>query len=265
MRIRISCRGLLKTLERGVPRQGRAFDANGKLQNSFEGLQVAHFLPAEGRLAAHHVEKAANQLPGFGQGLADEFLRHDGSRGGADRAAFAVEFQLGNPAAVEPGGNIDFVAAQRIGIVGNNVRWIHFALVARAAIVIQDDFLIEFFQHCPPKLPQDTAAERKKVDAPRWCIARLFAHLGATFDWLADNNPAPGTLGVNAHKPAINQVGDDQTRFMVVTREPGHDINNILQLQYVLPDTVFHVGHLCLIRRTTCPFRFKKSHELLGG
>jgi len=69
---------------------------------------------------------------------------------------------------------------------------------------------------------------------------------------------------MNAHEPAINQVGDDQTRFMIVSREPGHDVNDILQLQYVLPDTVFHVGHLCLVRRTRCPFRFNNFRELSG-
>lgn len=68
---------LPKTLERGVPRQRGAFDADGEFQDALEGFQVAHFFPAEGRFATHHVEETIDELFGLGQGLADEFLRHD--------------------------------------------------------------------------------------------------------------------------------------------------------------------------------------------
>ena len=72
----------------------------------------------------------------------------------------------------------------------------------------------------------------------------------------------PG-LCVNAHEPAINQVGNHQACLVVVARKPGDDVNDVLQLHQVLPGTVLHVGHLCLIRRTRWPFRFNNSGKLL--
>jgi hypothetical protein len=59
---------------------------------------------------------------------------------------------------------------------------------------------------------------------------------------LADDDAARWILGMNAHEPAINQVGDDQTGFMIVAREPRYGINHILQLQQVLPGTIFHLA-----------------------
>ena len=47
---------------------------------------------------------------------------------------------------------------------------------------------------------------------------------------------------VNAHKPAINQVRNDQTCLVIVTRKPRDDVNDILQFHQVLPDTVLHLA-----------------------
>ena len=55
-----------KSLERSVPRQGRAFHAHGEFQYAFEGLQIAQFLAPERHVAAHHLQETINELPGLG-------------------------------------------------------------------------------------------------------------------------------------------------------------------------------------------------------
>jgi hypothetical protein len=94
----------------------------------------------------HPLERA-----GEGTGLVDRLALHRGGhhrRGRlADRAALAVDAQVGDPAVLDVEEDDDLVAAQRVEAL-DAVRGWHRQLTAvpRVAVVVEDDLPVEVFE-----------------------------------------------------------------------------------------------------------------------
>src|ERR1043166_2852560 len=72
----------------------------------------------------------------------------------------------------------------------------------------------------------------------------------------ADDDPPRMTACTQTNEPAIQQVGDDQARLVIVPGEPRDGTDEILKGHQVLLDTIFHIATYS-IRRMRWSFRFK--------
>lgn len=129
-------------VERGVPAEGGAFDAGGERVDAGESSEVADVFG--GLAGGDDVVEIVVEFLGFGGGFAFELGGHERGAGLGNGTAGAVEGQVGDAVAVELEIDAAFVAAGRVVAVGDAVGGGQFAAVAGAAVVVEDDLLVEF-------------------------------------------------------------------------------------------------------------------------
>ena len=132
-------------MERG-PAEQRALDADGEALHALERDDVAQVVLLLGRelRALHDALEGADEPLGLLQRLALEVAGEHGRRGLADRAALALEADLGDAAGVvEAEREHDLVAAERVEPLAPEVGVVEQPLVTGAPVVVQDDVLVE--------------------------------------------------------------------------------------------------------------------------
>ena len=127
----------------GVPAEGGALDAGGKLVHAGEGGEIGHLVVLHVAGGDEFMDRAGDGL-GFRDGLALEVERHE--RGGSlrDRTAAALETDISNAVAFERGVHRDLVAAQRVVAGADAIGGGQDLVVPRAAVVVENDGLVEF-------------------------------------------------------------------------------------------------------------------------
>lgn len=135
-------------VKRGVPAEGGALDARGEGVDPGKGGDVADVI---GRLAGgDDVMEFLEEFFGFARGLPFEPGGHERGAGLRDGAAGAVERNFRDGVGVTRRGgnetevNAAFVAAGGIVAVGNAVGGGQFAAITGAAVVVENDLLVEF-------------------------------------------------------------------------------------------------------------------------
>ena len=95
------------------------------------------------QLSGGQLAKFMNQSFRIGAGFSLDRGRHHRSRCFADGAGFALKCDVVDLVVVQLQCNIQTVAAQRIVPDGMVIGMIQFAVVARLAVMVKDDFLIQ--------------------------------------------------------------------------------------------------------------------------
>ena len=135
-----------------MPRQGRAFDPGRVGLDPGQRLEPVHLLGERlrqllGRLAAGHPRmELREERPRLGYGLALEHFGHQRGRRGRNRAAPALEADIGDPVAVERQVDRHPVAAQRVIALREMRRMLDRPEIPRVPAVIEDDVLIKLAQ-----------------------------------------------------------------------------------------------------------------------
>ena len=98
---------------------------------------------ADGAVARQHCPEAFGERRGAFHAHAGHRLAEHAGRRLADRAAPAHEPDRRDRAVVEPVAQVDLVAAERVVRLDDAVRRVDRLMVARVAIVVEDDLAIE--------------------------------------------------------------------------------------------------------------------------
>ena len=109
-------------VEQGIPGQGGAFDAHGKLHNSLESLEITKFDVRFAGLGffldGHHDLESMNQGPYVIQALTFDRLAHHRRGTLRDAASLTRDFDIFHDVAVELNEDRDLITAQGIVSLG---------------------------------------------------------------------------------------------------------------------------------------------------
>src|SRR3954470_22437434 len=141
----VGCEGLRRGIAPRRPAQQRAFDTGRELRDAGERDTVLQYLFVRLDIppALHQLEELLVRRHALGHRLADHQVRHHRRRRLADRAAHAAVRDALDGLAVELDPERDLVPAGRVHVVHLHVVRVREARVVRAAVVIQDDLLVE--------------------------------------------------------------------------------------------------------------------------
>src|SRR5690606_13681436 len=103
-------------------------------------------------LARQHVVHALEELEAVLYGRAFDALRHQRRRRDRDRAARALEADVGDLAVVETHIQREPIAAKRVYGVDDAVRARQLAEIARLAVVVEDDLAVELVELAHAKI-----------------------------------------------------------------------------------------------------------------
>ena len=130
----------------GVPSEGRALDAHGKLAHPGEDGHLAQGLVIDGRVRVrgHHLLELLKQFDRLVGMLALEGGGHQRSRGFGNGAARPLKANVGNPLVGHVEIDVQVIAAQGIVALLRAIGLGQLAEVARIFVVVEDDLLVQF-------------------------------------------------------------------------------------------------------------------------
>ena len=148
-----------------VPAEAGAFHAHREFAHAGQRGQLAEVFRHRRVVLRQHLVHFVEQVRDLGAAFALDRLAHQRCGGDGDRAALAVEAQVGDAIAIEPQRDVQPVAAQRVVAIGRRIGGLEPAEQPRGLVVIEDHVAIEVLEVHQPNTSR-ALAERgdQRVD-----------------------------------------------------------------------------------------------------